>query len=238
MRHDDPMDRDRVQLLREVLSSTVWVDRTRGFARSLRRSSAEPHGLLLVGTPTEEPWHLAAHLDEEARYANLPGLSPTLLRWSPPPGAPPHLAFDLSRLEHSGRGETVFVVAPDDPTEGLLERVADARRSGATVLTIDTGDSDLAALAHDRLEVPASGLIAPGEYSGLSVPLGAAGLADVDLRRAEVSFETVQHLVSAAAGEPEVMLSTLAKAAARPGFRDRLGRLLDSISGTPASRDW
>ena len=80
------------RLLRDVLSSTGWVDRTRGFARSLRRSTDHGDGLLLVGTPTHEPWHLAAHLDDESRYAGIPTLSPTLVRWSPPPGAPEHLA--------------------------------------------------------------------------------------------------------------------------------------------------
>ena len=238
VRHYAPVDRVKVQLLREVLSSTGWVDRTRGFARTLRRSTSGADGLLLVGTPTEEPWHLAAHLDEEARYADLPGLAPTLVRWDPPPGAPPHLAVDLSRLEASGRGETLFVVAPDDPTEGLLERIADARRAGATILALDSGDDDLAGLAHEQLIVPVSGLIAPGEPSGLLVPLHDAGLDDVDLALPAVSFETVQHLVSAAAGEPDVVLASSGRAPARAGFRDRLGRLLDSISGPSSPRDW
>lgn len=238
MRHDAPVDRERVHLLREVLSSTVWVERTRGFARTLRRSTTTESGLLLVGTPTEEPWHLAAHLDDEAQYANLPGLSPTLVRWQPPPGAPPHLAVDLGRLEAATRGETVFVVAPDDPTEGLLERVADARRSGATVLALDTGDADLADLAHEQLVVPTSGLVAPGEPSGLLVPLRDAGLIDIDLAAPDVSFETVQHLVSAAAGEPEQVLPAVTATTPRLGFRDRLGQLLDRISGPTTPRDW
>ena len=131
--------------------------RVRALPASLHRPRCR---LLLVGTPTQEPWHLAAHLDDESRYAGLPTLSPTLVRWSPPPGAPPHLSYGLDRLEAADRGETLFVVAPDDPTEGLLERLADARRSGATLLTIDTGDADLAGLAHDRLIVPARGLTA------------------------------------------------------------------------------
>jgi hypothetical protein len=227
-----------VQLLREVLSSTGWIDRTRGFARSLRRSTDGPGELLLVGTPTEEPWHLAAHLDEEARYANLQGLAPTLVRWSPPPGAPAHLSVGLDRLEDSGRGETVFVVAPDEPTEKLLERLADARRAGATVLALDCGDSDLADLAHDELVVPPGGLVAPGEHSGLALPMSAAGLSDVDLTLPGVSFETVQHLVSAAAGDPDVILAAVTGEPPPQGFRHRLGRLLDTISGPSTSRDW
>ena len=56
------MDAERTRRLRELLEGSGWVDRTREFAASLRRTSAG--GLLLVGTPTEEPWHLAAHLDD------------------------------------------------------------------------------------------------------------------------------------------------------------------------------
>jgi hypothetical protein len=230
------VDQSRVSLLRDVLSSTGWVDRTRGFARSLRRSTDTGDGLLLVGTPTHEPWHLAAHLDDEARYSGLPTLSPTLVRWAPPPGAPAHLAFGLDRLEAAHRGETLFVVAPDDPTEDLLERLADARRSGATLLTIDAGNGDLAGLAHDQLIVPSRGLTAVGEPSGLAVPLQLAGLAEVDLALPEVSFDTVQHLVSSAAGEAQLLVST--STAERRGFRERLGRALDGIQGTASTRDW
>ncbi len=239
MRHDDPVDPSRVSLLRDVLSSTGWVDRTRGFARSLRRSTDTGEGLLLVGTPTQEPWHLAAHLDDESRYAGIPTLSPTLVRWSPPPGAPQHLSIGLERLEAARRGETLFVVAPDDPTEQLLERLADARRSGATLLAIDAGDSDLAGLAHDELVVPQRGLVAPGEPSGLAVPLQIAGLGDVDLTLPEVSFDTVQHLVSAAAGEASVLWTPRgATSTEKKGLRERLAKVLDSIQGQSASHDW
>jgi hypothetical protein len=226
-----------VNLLREVLSSTGWVDRTRGFARSLRRSTDTGDGLLLVGTPTQEPWHLAAHLDDESRYAGIPTLSPTLVRWAPPEGAPEHLAVGLERLEAARRGETLFIVAPDDPTEQLLERLADARRSGATLLSIDAGDSELADLAHDELVVPHRGLVAPGEPSGLAVPL--AGLGDVDLSLPDVSFDTVQHLVSAAAGEPSLLWTPRsAGRTERKGLRERLAKALDTIQGQPASHDW
>jgi len=231
VRHDAPVDASRVDLLRDLLSSTGWVDRTRLFARSLRRSTDHGEGLLLVGTPTHEPWHLAAHLDDESRYAGLPSLSPTLVRWSPPADAPPHLAYDLSRLEAARRGETLFVVAPDDPTEQLLERLADARRAGATLLAIDSGDEDLAGLAHDELIVPSRGLIAPGEPSGLAV----AGLGEIDLALPEVSFDTVQHLVSAAAGEQHLLASNAS--GGRHGFKERLARVLDGIQGAPVVRD-
>ena len=147
------MDASAVDRLRAALSGTGWVERAASLARSLRSAGHDPGGLLLVGTPDEEPWHLAAHLDDEARYGRLPELMPTLVRWAPPPGAPPHLAVSLDRLGAITRGETLFVVAPDLPPEHLLERVADARRGGATVLALDGVGSDLADLAHDALVV-------------------------------------------------------------------------------------
>lgn len=61
------MDAVRVAHLREVLAGTEWVSSARRFARSLRASiGPQRGGLLLVGTESYEPWHLAAHLDDEA----------------------------------------------------------------------------------------------------------------------------------------------------------------------------
>ncbi|MGW3463119.1 hypothetical protein ACWDE9_27545, partial [Streptomyces olivaceoviridis] len=60
------MDAVRVALLREVLAGTEWLGATRRFAGVLRGSVvAHGGGLLLVGTPEYEPWHLAAHLVDE-----------------------------------------------------------------------------------------------------------------------------------------------------------------------------
>jgi len=192
-----------------MLAATGWVERTESFAGALRRST-EPGGLLLVGTPTEEPWHLAAHLDDESRFSGVPELSPTLVRWSPPPDAPAHLAVGLDRLAATRRGETLFVVAPDAAPEQLLERVADARRVGATILSIDDGDHELDDLVHDRLSVPSDGVALP---------------TDAELQVTSLDFDTVQHLVSVAAGD----------APQRVSMRDRLSRLLDRVSG-PAPR--
>jgi hypothetical protein len=225
-----------VETLRDLLSGTSWVERSRGFARSLRRSTDTGDGLLLVGTPTHEPWHLAAHLDDEARYSGLVTLSPTLVRWKPPSGAPEHLAIGLDRLEHVRRGETLFVVAPDNPTEQLLERLADARRTGATLLSIDSGDRDLAGLAHDELIIPSRGLTAPGEPSGLALALQVAGFDDLDLSGVDDSFETVQHLVSSAAAEASILRSPTAPV--RRGLRDRLASVLDTIQGSSSNNDW
>lgn len=196
-------------MLREALARTGWVERTRDFAGSLRRVS-DPGRLLLVGTPDEEPWHLAAHLDDEARISGLPQLSPTLVRWSAPPQAPPHLAVTMQRLEAASRNETVFVVAPDAAPESLLERVADARRIGATILSIDDGDDELGSLVHDRLVVSSS------SNERLVVASDMPMTVDID---------TVQHLVSVAAGENLT----------RSSMRDRIARMLERVSG-PAPR--
>ena len=230
------VDQAHVETLRDLLSGTSWVERSRGFARSLRRSTDTGDGLLLVGTPTHEPWHLAAHLDDEARYSGLVTLSPTLVRWAPPAGAPEHLAVGLERIEHVRRGETLFVVAPDDPTEQLLERLADARRTGATLLSIDSGDSDLSGLAHDELIIPERGLTAPGEPSGLALALQVAGFTDLDLTSLDGSFETVQHLVSTAAADASILRTP--QSPARRGLRDRLASVLDTLQGTTTPSDW
>ncbi|GII01861.1 hypothetical protein [Planobispora takensis] len=187
------MDAGSVAFLREVLESTTWVERTRELGLALR-TTRSPGGLLVVGTPAEEPWHLTAHLGDEARLSGLPQLAPTLVRWAPAPDAPDHLRVGLERIERAERGETLFVVAQEQAPETLLERVSDARRVGATILALDGGDPELEGLAHDALAVP---------------------------DRAPLSFDGAQHLVSMAAGEVP----------RRPGFRDRLARLLDRLSG-------
>src|SRR5579859_5653336 len=89
--HHGRVDAEQVAALRALLAPTGWLERTRAFARTLRRSTTSPGGLLLVGTPDEEPWHLAAHLDEESRFSGIPELTPTLVRWGPaaaPAGRP------------------------------------------------------------------------------------------------------------------------------------------------------
>ncbi|MDX3231298.1 hypothetical protein [Streptomyces sp. ME19-01-6] len=197
------MDAVRVALLRDMLAGTEWLRATRRFAGSLRASvGPRGGGLLLVGSEEYEPWHLAAHLDDEAAWSGLPELSPTLVRHRIPHGAAPaHLSVGLDRLECARRGETLLVVAPDDPGPGLLERVHDARRSGATVLALDAGHADLHALAHDALAAPTD---------------------------ADVGLDTLQHLVSAAAGDPG-----LPTPRTRHRFHDRLARLADRLTAPP-----
>ncbi|MGZ9930660.1 hypothetical protein ACXNSR_12260 [Streptomyces sp. NC-S4] len=204
------MDAVRVALLREVLAGTQWPGDARRFAGSLRRSVVPAGGrLLLVGTEGYEPWHLAAHLVDEAAWSGLPELAPTLVRHHVRPGEPPHLSVGLGRLAAARRGHTLLVVAPGSPGEGLLERVHEARRAGATVLSLDGGDPDLGALAHDELSVPAS---ASAPDDGMDL-------------------DTVQHLVSAAAGE-----NTLPVRRGARRFRDRLARLADHLTAPPPSR--
>ncbi|MFH8288158.1 hypothetical protein [Streptomyces sp. NPDC018059] len=204
------MDAVRVALLREVLAGTEWLGATRRFAGCLR-SSVVPHGggLLLVGTRAYEPWHLAAHLVDEAAWSGTPELTPTLVRHRVLASDPAHLSTGLGRIEAARRGETLLVVAPEAPDAGLLTRVHDARRAGATVLALGSGDRDLSALSHEALAVP-------GEDSGTA--------HDLDL-------DTVQHLVSAAAGE-----NALPVARGRRRFRDRLSRLADQLTSPPPTR--
>ncbi|GHJ98519.1 hypothetical protein ACWEWI_02465 [Streptomyces sp. NPDC003753] len=199
------MDAVRVALLREVLAGTEWPVATRRFAGTLRGSVvSHGGGLLLVGTQDYEPWHLAAHLADEAAWSGTPELSPTLVRHAARASDPAHLAVGPGRLSAARRGETLLVVSPAAPGAALLERVHDARRAGATVLALDAGDRDLTALAHESLTVPEE--------------------TDLDL-------DTVQHLVSAAAGE-----NRLPAPRGRRRFRDRLSRLADQLTEPPPAR--
>lgn len=221
--------------VRALLAPTGWLDRTRAFARGLRKATRTPGGLLLVGTPEEEPWHLTAHLDEESRLSGIPELAPTLVRWRVPEGAPAHLRVGLERLEAARRGETLFVVTPATAPVPLLERVSDARKVGATIFALDQRDPELDALAHEAMT------IAPGP--------GVPGL---------MTFGIAQHLISAACGElgdrdvADQQFGVAAQAGPdsrtsqpgmpgyqryRPGIRglrDRVAHLLDVVSGPPS----
>jgi hypothetical protein len=191
---------EQVAALRALLAPTGWLERAALFARALRRSSRTPGGLLVVGTPEQEPWQLAAHPDEESRLAGIPELAPTLVRWAPPVDAPAHLRIGLERIDTAGRGESLLVVSPQAAPDPLLERVQDARRGGTTILALGQGDRPLEEMADETL------VVSPQD--------------------APLSFEAAQHLVSAAAGE---------RPGESKGFRARLARLLDTVSG-PAPR--
>ncbi len=94
------------------------------------------------------------------------------------------------------------MVAPEEPAE-LLERVHGARRAGVKVLALGAGGGELAAMAHDTLAVPEG---------------------------AELGLDSVQHLVSAAAGE-----NGGGSPRGRRGFRDRLSRLAEILTAPPAA---
>ncbi|MEV0187303.1 hypothetical protein AB0I39_02045 [Kitasatospora purpeofusca] len=207
------MDAVRVSALRDRLAGTGWLEAVGDFAGELRHAVTRRGAgeLLLVGTTGYEPWHLAAHLEDEAAWSDVPRLAPTLLRHRVPAAAPAHLAHGLGRLTGAGRGATVLVVAPSAAGEPLLERVHDARRHGATVLALEgaapgapdgsAGPGDLAGLAHRRL---------------------AVGTAE------DEPFDLAQHLVSAAAGQP-------------PGQRSALGRLAalaERLTAGPTISRW
>ncbi|MFI7019339.1 hypothetical protein [Streptomyces sp. NPDC050164] len=199
------MDAVRVALLREVLAGTEWLGATRRFACALRGSVvSHGGGLLLVGTPEYEPWHLAAHLVDEAAWSGTPELAPTLVRHDARPSDPAHLAVGLGRLEAARRGETLLLVSPEGPAAPLLERVSDARRAGATVLSLGPGEGELPAMAHEALAVPEG---------------------------SELDLDTVQHLVSAAAGE-----NALPTPRGRRRFRDRVSRLAEYLTAPPPAR--
>ncbi|MDX3381082.1 hypothetical protein PV682_06405 [Streptomyces niveiscabiei] len=195
------MDAVRVALLREVLAGTQWLTSTRRFAQVLR-GSVVTHGggLLLVGTPEYEPWHLAAHLVDEAAWSGTPELAPTLVRHGARPSDPAHLAVGPGRIEAARRGETLLVVAPTEPA-ALLERVHTARRAGATVLALGQGGGELGAMAHETLDVREG---------------------------AELDLDTVQHLVSAGAGEQAVVQQR-----GRKRFLDRLSRAAEALTAPP-----
>jgi hypothetical protein len=209
------VDTEQVEALRILLSSSGWLDRTKEFARALRGRSRTPSGLLVVGTPDFEPWHMAAHLEDESRFAGLPELAPTLVRWAPPRDAPAHLRVGIDRIAKAGHAETLLVVGSDAAPDALLERVADAKKAGASILALDRGDEELDSLAHECLAVRP--VIDP------------------------VSFDGAQHLVSMAVGESDLAVSpeswrgssgTGVRRPARLGnVRGGLARLLTALSG-------
>jgi hypothetical protein len=200
-----------------------------------------------VGTPTEEPWHLTAHLDEESRLAGIPELMPTLVRWNPPPEAPAHLRVGLARLEAARRGETLFVVTPATAPVPLLERVSDARRVGATIFALDQGDPELDSLAHEALTVENVSFGAAQHL--ITAACGDLGEADrAEAREFNIAREyglATKRLAGAGVGTRVPGGADLggyqgfsgASNRYRPGvrgLRDRVARLLDTVSGPTA----
>lgn len=193
------MDLSQAQLLRDVLEGTGLLEETDEFANALRHSTRTPSGLLIAGTANDEPWHLTAHLDDEARHSGNQLMRPTLLRWNVHPGDPAHLAVGMERLVDTRRGESVLVVAETAAATDLtplLERVADARKRGAAVFALQDSESELSDVASETMTLD-------------DFPTGL------------LTFDNSQHLLSLAVGRAELTEG-------KPGLRARLGRLLDA----------
>jgi len=196
------MDLSQAQLLRDVLEGTGVLEETDEFANALRHSTRTTNGLLIAGPANDEPWHLTAHLDDEARHSGNQLLRPTLLRWNVHRGDPAHLAVGMERLVDTRRGESVLVIAETATADitPLLERIADARRRGAAVFALQDSKSELSGVASETITLD-------------DFPTGL------------LSFDNSQHLLSLAVGRAELTEG-------KPGLRARLGRLLDAWTRT------
>nr|WP_238355271.1 hypothetical protein [Kribbella sandramycini] len=215
-----------------MLSGTELGSRTRDFGHSLRRYTTRTGGLMLFGPVDDEPWHLTAHLDDELHRAGVEDARPSLVRWAPPPDAPPHLAIGLDRLRDAGRGESLLVVAETEPPDTLLERVSDVRRRGTTIFSIGNGDKELSSLSHEVL-VPE--LLVPDGF-GWSTRRVSYEYDDQEPDEYDVQpetavespsaegFEMAQHLVSLAAADED---------AGQPAWRRRLRSAIERLGGEP-----
>jgi hypothetical protein len=163
----DPSTRNLRRWLRDLGDLGV---QTVQFAGALGGRREESNRLLVVGTPEFEPWHFVAHMSEEAQRQGRSDLRPTLMRWEIPVGAPPHLAVSVDDIAHATRDQTVLVLPSGTRSWELLERVSDAKRGGARIMSVHRGDDDLASLSHEMLSV--------------------------DPRRADRDYDVTQHIVT------------------------------------------
>jgi len=217
------MDRDQAVALRELLMATCaepdWVAASAEFGQALQAAPKAAGGLLVAGPARAEPWHFTAHLSDEAQWAQLPQLTPTLILAAPEIGAPAHLSTGWERLARSGRGEALLVVAAVDPGAQLLERIDGARQRGARVLALAQSAPELGSIAHETLIVPGPALVSGDELGvGAEIEVGAGPL----------NFDTAQHLLS---------LASTARAGRAGGLRTRLSRWMDRING-PTVESW
>src|ERR1700730_10750619 len=113
------MNSRQVARLRGLLVVPVLDDEVVEFATALGAAPQPSGGLLVVGTPTHEPWHFVAHLAEQAAASSRAELAPARIRWHPPANGPSHLTVGADRLRDVDRHETVLVIAQDTPPERL-----------------------------------------------------------------------------------------------------------------------
>jgi hypothetical protein len=150
------VDSHQVSGLRRLLAGTVLDDEVVEFASALSVAPQPSGGLLVVGTPTHEPWHFVAHLADQAAASSRAELTPTWVRWQPPATGASHLTVGPDRLRHIDRHETILVIAKDSAPERLLDLVADAHKQGALVMALKQSNPDLVDLADEVLTVPES----------------------------------------------------------------------------------
>jgi hypothetical protein len=165
-----------LQLSRSALRSLIRLPAFAGVSRvaaGLRWTSRTADRILVVGTSGYEPWHLVAHLQSCPVLASS---APALVRWPPPAGAPAHLSIGVDQITSATRDQAVLVVASGTVEEELMQRLADARHGGATVLTLaGTGTgTELADLSHEFAAVPSPQL----DYAQHLLP-AAAGTASL-----------------------------------------------------------
>ena len=163
----DPSNKNLRRWLRDLGDLGVQTVQFAGALGGRRETSS---GLLVVGTPEFEPWHFVAHMSEEAERQGRNDLRPTLMRWEIPVGAPAHLAVSVDEIAHATRDQTVLVLPSRTRSWEMLERVSDAKRRGARIMSVHRGDDDLADLSHEMLSV--------------------------DLRRADHDYDITQHIVT------------------------------------------
>jgi hypothetical protein len=182
------MDNHEIHRFRRILRALRLDDASSEFAAAL--GANEERGgdsLLVVGTPEFEPWHFVAHLADQARLSGRPDLMPTWVRWAAPERTRAHLSVTIDRLAATRRGDTVLVIAPNDASEQLLDRVSDARHAGGRILTLHREDRDLAGLAHEALIVPTMAPPKTFEVVQHVVANGASGPTSRRVRRGQVA---------------------------------------------------
>ena len=181
------------RLWTRLRNSGGWLTRAWDLGQSMRPAHAADGELFVLGTATFDPWHVTAHLDLASRSGALPGLRPTLLRWTPPLDGPAHLRHGVDELARGGKAP-IFIVAPNMLAETELEKLADARRRGSTIYAVSGGQDDLTDLSHECV------VVTP-DSDHLVANLGG-------------SFEVATHLVSVGAGTPPTASKTAARGSA------------------------